>query len=107
METISDEVKAMYLTVQNQLHLLYDLLREHQKKEAVSNQDYIHIKKLVQSIIAEEKVNDELLGILPEIYYYSIKGEHACSLYTHIEDYEQKINNWLLLIQEVKFNLSS
>ncbi|HLS23621.1 MAG TPA: YtzH-like family protein [Pseudogracilibacillus sp.] len=97
----------MYLSIQNQLTLLHDLLNDHITYKTVSIDEYKQIKKLVQSIITNRKIEEQLLTILPEIYYYSIKGESAQSLPSHILENEQKIKRWLTMINEVKLHVSS
>lgn len=94
----------MYLSIQNQLTLLHDLLDEQITYKKVSIDEYRQIKKLVQSIITNRNVEGELLKILPEIYYYGIKGENAQSLFAHIKENEHKIKRWLTMINQVKLD---
>ncbi|HLR70634.1 MAG TPA: YtzH-like family protein [Pseudogracilibacillus sp.] len=96
----------MYLTVHNQLTLLHDLLDEQVKLRAVSMEEYKQIKKLVQTIISNKDMDSELLTILPEIYHYGLKGEVAYSDDDHIEAYENKIEQWLEMINRTKMNIS-
>jgi|SRR5699024_822556 len=97
----------MYLSVQNQLTLLHDLLDDHVTYKTVSINEYQQIKKLVQAIMTNRNVKGELLSVLPEIYYYGIKGENAQSLFAHIDENEQKIKRWLAMINRVRLNVSS
>lgn len=96
----------MYLTVHNQLTLLHDLLDEQVKYKTVSMEEYKQIKKLVQTIITNKDMDSELLTVLPEIYYYGLKGEVAHSFIDHIEEYEPKIEQWLETINRTKLNIS-
>jgi len=96
----------MYLTVQNQLTLLHDLLDEQVTFKSVSMNEYKQIKKLVQTIIANKDMDQELLTILPEIYYYGIKGEVAQSDTDHIISNENNIQKWLEAINRTKLNIS-
>lgn len=97
----------MYLSVQNQLTLLQDLLDDHVTYKTVTVDEYRQIKKLVQAIMTNRNVKGELLNVLPEIYYYGIKGENAQSLAAHIVDHEQKIRQWVMMINQVRLNVSS
>lgn len=97
----------MYLSEQNQLTLLHDLLDDQITYKTVSIDEYKQIKKLVQALMTNESAKGELLNVLPEIYYYGIKGEHAQSLYCHIYEHEHKIKQWLMLINQMKGNVSS
>lgn len=94
----------MYLTVNNQLTLLHDLLDEHMTYKSVSTDEYRKIKKLVQTMIANKEMDSKLLTILPEIYYYGIKGEVAHSFDEHITENENKIQQWLETLQQTKVN---
>lgn len=95
----------MYLTVQNQLTLLHDLLDEQVIYKTVSLNEYHQIKKLVQAMVTNQRMDSDLLNILPEIYYYGMKGENAYSLQDHINDHEPKIQQWLQTIQDTKMNI--
>lgn len=96
----------MYLTVHNQLTLLHDLLDEQVTFKSVSINEYRQIKKLVQTMIANKEMDSELLTVLPEIYYYGIKGEIAQSFTDHITENENKIQKWLETINRTKTNIS-
>ena len=63
----------MYLTVHNQLTLLHDLLDEQIVYQTVSTNEYRQIKRLIQSMIVNDQIDNNLSAILPEIYYFSIR----------------------------------
>lgn len=95
----------MTLTVQNQLTLLYDILSEQSADNSGSINEYQQIKRLVQALIAQNKITDEqLLQLLPEIYHYGLQGETAQSLTEHIKSNEQNIQTWKQAIEQM--NLS-
>lgn len=96
----------MYLSVHNQLTLLHDLLDEQITYKTVSTNEYKQIKKLVQTMSTNRTIEKELLHILPEIYYYGMKGENASSFAAHILENEQKIKQWLMMINQTKLRLS-
>ncbi|HLS66694.1 MAG TPA: YtzH-like family protein [Pseudogracilibacillus sp.] len=96
----------MYLNVHNQLTLLHDLLDEQRTLKIDSTNEYKHIKKLVQTIIKNDNMNEELLTVLPEIYYYGMKGERALSVTEHIEQNICNIEKWLVLINRTKQQIS-
>jgi|GEM_PF-1604942 len=95
----------MYLTVHNQLTLLHDLLDEQVTFQTVSMEEYQQIKKLVQHIISNKDMDSELLKVLPEIYYYGIKGEIAHSISEHIQENKRNIEKWLEAINKSKLNI--
>lgn len=97
----------MYLSLQNQLTLLHDLLQDQLIYKTVSIEEYVQIKKIVQAITTNEHIKGELQAVLPEIYYYGIKGERAQSLLAHVSEHETKIRSWLEIINRVKLHVSS
>lgn len=97
----------MYISIHNQLTLLHDLLEEHVIYKTVAIDEYKQIKKLVQAIMTSRHITEELQAVLPEIYYYGIKGEHAQSLLAHINEHEQNIKRWLMKINRIKLDVSS
>jgi hypothetical protein len=96
----------MYLTVHNQLTLLHDLLDEQVTYKTVSMNEYRQIKKLVQAMIANKGMDHALVSVLPEIYYYGIKGEIAHSFDEHITENENNIEKWLETINKTKYNIA-
>lgn len=92
--------------MQNQLTLLHDLLDEQVTFKSVSMNEYRQIKKLVQTIISNEEMDSHLLTVLPEIYYYGLKGEAAQSYSDHIEENISNIQKWLDAINRTKSIIS-
>lgn len=97
----------MYLSIHNQLTLLHDLLHEQLTYGPDVSYDYKRMKKLIQTIIAHRQLDPDLLNILPEIYYFCLKGEHAQSFSLHIQDNKHNIQRWLHLINRSKLYRSS
>lgn len=92
----------MCLTVHNQLTLLHDLLDEQMTYKTITANEYGRIKKLVQSMILSKQLDPDLLNMLPEIYYYGIKGEIAHSFPEHINENIENIQKWLATINKTK-----
>ena len=91
----------MTLTITDQLNLLHDLLDEQTINSTGSIAEYQQIKRLVQTMIAKNKVtNEELLQLLPEIYNYGRIGEIAQNLPEHITTNKDNIQNWTNAIQQ-------
>lgn len=85
----------MTLTLHNQLKLLYDLLDEQLIYRSGDLAEFIQIKKLVQSIMSSNVLQDtELTKYLPEIYHYGIVGEKIQCDKEHITSYKNKIDVW-------------
>ncbi|GAA5416391.1 hypothetical protein Pryu01_01425 [Paraliobacillus ryukyuensis] len=86
----------MTLNAYNQLNLLADLLSEQAEDCCGSVAEYQQIKRLVQSLMANEAVDDQyLMQVLPEIYNYGRQGEIAQNLEQHIQSNQTNITNWL------------
>ncbi|MDC3415805.1 YtzH-like family protein [Aquibacillus salsiterrae] len=89
----------MTLNVNDQLHVLYDLLTEQSEDCCGSISECQQIKRIVQSIMAKNSVNNqELAQILPEIYHYGRQGELAQNLDEHISANQENIKNWVQAI---------
>jgi len=92
----------MTLSVNDQLRLLHDLLDEQMVDNTGSVAEYQQIKRLIQKIIANNKISDEqLLQLLPEIYNYGRLGEIAQSSPEHITSNIDNIENWKNAIQQI------
>ena len=95
----------MYLTLNNQLTLLHDLLDEQLIYKTVTGEEYKRIKSLVQSMMANDQFDAKFLSLLPQIYYYGIKGENVHSYLDHINENEANIEQWIQAINETKTNM--
>src|SRR5699024_2829674 len=99
------EVIEMTLSVSHQLQLLSDILSEQTADIDGSISEYQQIKRLIQSMMANNRITDEqLLQLLPEIYHYRLQGDAAQNIDKHINTNQDKknknnINDWLKAIQ--------
>ncbi|MGM8365876.1 YtzH-like family protein [Virgibacillus sp. W0181] len=94
----------MKLTVNNQLTLLHDILDEQKEENDGNITEYQQIKRLVQSMMANNAIPDDetLFQVLPEIYHYGFQGEFVQCLTEHIHTNKDNIENWLQAIQQAK-----
>lgn len=91
----------MTLSVNDQLRLLHDLLDEQMIDSSGTIAEYQQIKRLIQEMMAKNKITDEqLLQLLPEIYNYGRQGEIAQSSPEHITSNIENIENWKNAIQQ-------
>ncbi|WP_077327604.1 YtzH-like family protein [Virgibacillus siamensis] len=91
----------MTLTVNNQLKLLQDILTEQNEDCCGEISEYQQIKRLVQTMMANNTITDEqLLQLLPEIYNYGRQGEIAHNDAEHITANKEKIETWVDAIQQ-------
>lgn len=92
-------VQNMTLNVNDQLHVLYDLLTEQSEDCCGSVAECQQIKRIVQSIMANNSISDEqLTKLLPEIYNYGRQGELVQNLDEHINSNQENIKNWVQAI---------
>lgn len=89
----------MSLNVNNQLNVLSDLLSEQSEDCCGSVSECQQIKRLVQSMMANQSVNNqELTNLFPEIYNYGRQGELAQNLDEHITSNQENLKNWVNVI---------
>src|SRR5699024_6586838 len=93
---------SMILTMHNQLTLLHDLVDEQLLYKSVTEAEYKRIKTLIRSIISHQHNGHHYSRLHAELYYYSIKGQHAHSFIDHITENEANIKKWLQAINQIK-----
>lgn len=92
----------MTLNVDHQLTLLFDLLDEHYHELDGNVTEYQQIKRVVQSMMANNAITDkQLLQFLPQIYNYGLKGENAQNLNELIIDNQENIYQWKNAISNI------
>ncbi|MFD1171243.1 YtzH-like family protein [Oceanobacillus picturae] len=91
----------MSLTTNHQLVLLLDILDE-QSGECCGNvSEYQQIKRLVQSMLSENRITDtQLAHILPDIYSYGTQGENTANVPEHITANQANIEQWIGTINQ-------
>ncbi|ASN04943.1 YtzH-like family protein [Virgibacillus necropolis] len=83
------------LTVNDQLTVLHDILTEQSEECCGDINEYKQIKRIIQTLMANESITDEeLLSLLPEIYNYGIQGEQAQNLEEHVTTNKGNIETW-------------
>lgn len=97
---------GMDVLVRDQLNKLYQLLASHQVNHTATISDYQQIKRIVQSLTANEQIHHEQLStIFPEIYHYGLQGESVPNLKEHIETNYDSIEKWMETIDTARFTL--
>ncbi|WP_339228563.1 YtzH-like family protein [Oceanobacillus sp. FSL K6-2867] len=91
----------MTLSVNNQLTLLYDILDEQQADCCASVSEYEQIIRLVESMIKNNSItNEQLLKLLPDIYYYGRQGVSAQNLPDHITAHKKNMDDWINALKQ-------
>lgn len=86
----------MVLNAYDQLNVLVDLLSEQAEDATGSIAECQQIKRLVQSLMTNQAVDDQrLVQLLPEIYNYGHQGEITQNIEQHITTNQANLENWL------------
>ena len=86
----------MPLSHQDQLMLLKDILSEHESECCGTVAEYEQLERLIQSLIANDAVNEQLKQSLESIYSYSQQGKYSRDSTKHINAYQQQLSQWIL-----------
>ncbi|MRH42809.1 hypothetical protein GH741_08940 [Aquibacillus halophilus] len=90
----------MSLNIYDQMVLLQDILGEQSEDCCGSVAECQQIKRIVQSMMVKETIdNQELLQLLPEIYNYGRQGELVQNLDEHITTNQENLKNWVSIIE--------
>lgn len=85
----------MPLSQQDQLHLLKDILNNHQMDCCGSIAECEQLERLVKSLMVQTDVDNNMKSILKEIYQYSQNGINSAHLDNHIESSQQELSQWV------------
>jgi|SRR5690625_1022015 len=95
----------MTLSVNHQLMLLHDILDEHHLDHSASVAEHQQIKRIVQTILANNSISDnQLLELLPEIYNYGQKGESSQDQPDHITSHQNNLESWISAIRQTNLD---
>lgn len=93
----------MPLNYTHQMELLRDLLEDHQLDCCGSVSEYEQIERVVQSLLANDNVNQEIKAILEQIYVYGQKGKNTNNSTSHIEMHQNQLSQWVEEIDQTYF----
>jgi hypothetical protein len=85
----------MPISNQDQLNLLTDILNNHQSDCCGSVSECEQLERLVKSLIANSRINNNVKTILEQVYSYSQDGINSSNLDQHIETNQQSLSNWV------------
>ncbi|UII55240.1 YtzH-like family protein [Cytobacillus spongiae] len=85
----------MPISNQDQLNLLTDILNNHQSDCCGSVSECEQLERLVKSLIANSRINNNVKTILEQVYSYSQDGINSSNLDQHIETNQHSLSNWV------------
>ncbi|WAA11757.1 YtzH-like family protein [Fervidibacillus halotolerans] len=84
----------MPLHYTDQLQLLKDLLEDHQFDGYGTVNEYEQIKRLIDSLMANEQLDEQTKNVLQEIYDYGQLGKNT-EPNVLIENYKEQLSEWI------------
>jgi YtzH-like protein len=85
----------MPLNNQDQASVLRDILSNHQEDCCGSVAECEQVERLVKSLMANTGINQNVKGILQEIYEYGQHGVQSPDLDSHIESNQGRLSSWV------------
>ncbi len=85
----------MPLNNQDKATVLRDILSSHQTDCCGSVAECEQVERLVKSLMAKTGINQNVKGILQEIYEYGQHGAQSADLDAHIEMNQGRLQNWV------------
>lgn len=85
----------MPLSTRDQAAVLKDILTNHLDDCCGSVAECEQLERLVKSLMVNTGINENVKGILQEIYHYGQRGAQSANLDAHIESHQDHLTNWV------------
>ncbi|MFN2747597.1 MULTISPECIES: YtzH-like family protein [Bacillus] len=85
----------MGLNRENQIHLLKDILSDHQADCSGTVAECEQVERIIKSLMANTNLDGNLKGVLEDIYLYSQRGRSSNSLNDHILEHQDRLTQWV------------
>ncbi|HZG71372.1 MAG TPA: YtzH-like family protein [Chondromyces sp.] len=85
----------MPLDYHDQMHLLKDILSNHQTDCCGSVSECEQLERLVKSLMVNTNIDANIKPVLEEIYRYSQGGVYSSDLDNHIEAHQSNLSEWV------------
>lgn len=85
----------MPLSHNDQVTLLKDILSNHQTDCCGSVAECEQLERLVKSLMVNTQVNQNVKGILQDVYSYSQTGAQTADLDQHIQSNQENLSQWV------------
>ncbi|KKI91636.1 YtzH-like family protein [Bacillus sp. SA1-12] len=85
----------MPIQYHDQVNLLKDILSEHQSECCGTVAECEQLERLIKSLMVNTNIDQNVKGILENIYSYSQAGINSASLDQHIESHQNQLSQWI------------
>ncbi|KAA6448554.1 YtzH-like family protein [Bacillus swezeyi] len=85
----------MGLSQENQIHLLKDILSDHQADCSGTVAECEQVERIIKSLMANTNLDGNLKGVLEDIYLYSQRGRSSASISDHILEHQDRLTQWV------------
>ena len=85
----------MPLTYQDQMHLLKDILADHQIDCCASVAEYEQLERVIKSLIANTEVDQNVKQVLMDIYSYSQTGRGSDDVTNYVTSHQNNLTHWI------------
>ncbi|AST92901.1 YtzH-like family protein [Sutcliffiella cohnii] len=85
----------MSLNYQDQLHVLKDILADHQFDCCGSVAEYEQLERLIKSLMVNADIDQNVKNILSDIYSYSQTGRNIKNVNDHVLAHQDQLTNWI------------
>ncbi|WP_096152905.1 MULTISPECIES: YtzH-like family protein [Bacillus] len=90
----------MPLNHQDQMHLLKDILADHQIDCCASVAEYEQLERVIKSLMVNTEVDQNVKHVLMDIYSYSQTGRGIKDVTNHVTSHQGDLTNWINSIDQ-------
>lgn len=85
----------MGLHYEHQVHLLKDILTDHQLDCCGTVAEYEQLERVIKSLMANTELDSNFKNVLEEVYRYSQSGISSKSIDSHIQEHQNSLSQWV------------
>ncbi|MDA7027280.1 YtzH-like family protein [Bacillus sp. CLL-7-23] len=85
----------MGLNHENQMHLLKDILSDHQADCSGTVAECEQVERIIKSLYTNIDLDANFKGVLEDIYLYSQRGKSSPSIQNHILEHQDRLTQWV------------
>ncbi|MFC4321128.1 YtzH-like family protein [Litchfieldia salsa] len=90
----------MSLNHTDQMHILKDILTNHQDDCSGTVAECEQMERLVKSLMVNSNVDQDIKTLLTDIYSYSQQGKYTQHLDAHINEHQDQLSQWISEIDQ-------
>lgn len=92
---LSKGVHVMPLNYHDQIHLLKDILADHQIDCCGSVAEYEQLERVIKSLMVNSEIDQNVKSVLQDIYTYSQAGINSSNVNEHVQSHQGQFTNWI------------